>query len=204
MRRLVRASLLVLVAFAGPVPASEVELSGVEGHPRARFPLAVHLGASGDPATDAAARQTLVDWNAVAEATLGTAVFREVTAEPGAAVLVRFPREPAPMMGVARVVADAAGVIELPVRVTVFPVEARGQTPREVIAYQIIAHELGHALGLAHTRDPRSLMCCVRGSLDFDDPQVRHAYISSRRAPDVRSAAAQLGEHYRRFWSHTP
>jgi hypothetical protein len=35
-------------------------------------------------------------------------------------------------------------------------------------------------------RDPRSLMCCVKGSVDFSDPAAREAYIEARRHPDVR------------------
>ena len=49
--------------------------------------------------------------------------------------------------------------------------------------------------------EPASLMCCDAGSLNFDDPKVRDAYIEARRHPDVRSAQAQLTAHYRQFWS---
>lgn len=111
---------------------------------------------------------------------------------------------PGRMMGATRVSTDARGVIELPVQITVFPVIARGQTPRDVLHYQIVAHELGHALGLAHTRDPRSLMCCASSSLDFNDPAVREAYIAARREPSVRSSAAELTEHYTKFWRRIP
>jgi hypothetical protein len=95
---------------------------------------------------------------------------------------------------------DDAGVIALPVRIVVFEPTARGQTSRETLLYQIAAHELGHALGLAHTRDPSSLMCCVPGSVDFNDPVAREAYIEARRHPGAGSARAQLAEHYERFW----
>jgi matrixin len=77
---------------------------------------------------------------------------------------------------------------------------ARGQTSRETLLYQVVAHELGHALGLPHVRDPRSLMCCVTGSVDFNDPAAREAYVEARRHPDVRSARAELVEHYARVW----
>jgi hypothetical protein len=43
-------------------------------------------------------------------------------------------------------------------------------------------------------------MCCVKGSVDFSDAAVREAYVQARRHPDVRSARAQLAEHYARFW----
>lgn len=195
---------LVLLLTASLARASDVELSGVEGHPRERFPLAVHLATTGDAALDAAARRTLQDWNVVAEAALGVRVFTEAASPEAAHVLVAFPTaEASRMMGATRLGADDRGVIELPVRITVFPPTPRGQTPREVLLYQIVAHELGHALGLPHTRDPRSLMCCVSGSIDFNDAAVRDAYIAARRAPNVRSSALELAEHYRRFWKRT-
>jgi hypothetical protein len=101
---------------------------------------------------------------------------------------------------VTHVSTDDAGVIVLPVRIVVFEPAARGQTSRETVLYQIVAHELGHALGLEHVRDPRSLMCCVPGSVDFNDPVARETYIEARRHPDVGSVRAQLAKHYERFW----
>jgi hypothetical protein len=185
--------------------ASDVELSGVEGHPRDRFPLTVHLGAASDPALTAAMKRAVSDWNALTESTLGLRVFSEVATAGSAQVLVAFAAaDSGRMMGATRVEVDARGVIDVPVRITVFPPAGRGQTSREVILYQIVAHELGHALGLPHTRDPRSLMCCIAGSIDFNDPVVRDAYIEARRHPDVRSAAAELREHYARFWKASP
>ena len=184
--------------------ASEVELSGAEGHRRERFPLAVHLPSAGEPALDAAAKRAVADWNAVTETTLGVRAFRDVGAAGEAGILVAFESVSARMMGATQLGTDARGVIELPVRITLFPPEARGQTSRETLLYQILAHELGHALGLPHTRDPRSLMCCVAGSIDFTHPEVRDAYIEARRHPDVRSAAAEIADHYTRFWKRVP
>lgn len=198
-------ALVIALGAAFTARASDVELSGAEGHPRARFPLAVHLAAAGDPALDAAGQRAVADWNAIAESAIGTRVFREVAAEGEAHVRVGLhATEPARLMGTTRVSTDPRGVIELPVQITVFLAVARGQTPREVLHYQIVAHELGHALGLAHTRDPRSLMCCVHASLDFNDPTVREAYIAARREPSVRSSAAELTEHYTKFWRRIP
>jgi hypothetical protein len=86
------------------------------------------------------------------------------------------------------------------VSITVVEPTARGQTTREALLYQVVAHELGHALGLPHVRDPASLMCCEPGALDFQDPVARDAYVRARRQPDLASVRAQLMEHYRRFW----
>jgi matrixin len=73
-----------------------------------------------------------------------------------------------------------------------------------VVFYQVLAHELGHALGLPHTTEPRSVMCCVEGSIDFRDPAQRDAYVEGRRHPDLRSVETQLREHYDRFWRRHP
>jgi len=48
--------------------------------------------------------------------------------------------------------------------------------------------------------DPRSLMCCVAGAVNLEDPATRAAYVAARRRPEVRSTRAQLAEHYRGFW----
>ena len=176
-------------------------MSRPEGHPRGRFPLAVYLAAMADSAQEAAVKHAVADWNSVFRRALGIAAFRRATRADEAAVSIALaPRMSPRMMGETEISADQNGLIELPVRITLLEPTARGQTPRETLLYQVAAHELGHALGLPHTNEPRSLMCCVWGSLDFKDPGVRAAYIEGRRHPDVRSVEAQLKAHYKAFW----
>ena len=189
----------MLVAL--PALASEVVLSGAEGHPRGRFPLAIHVIPFGDAALDAAANKAVDDWNRVALDALGGTVFARVESQEAAQVVVDTrPRDERGLIGFARVEVGADGIITLPVRVVVYEPQARGQTSRETLLYQVLAHELGHALGLPHNTDPRSLMCCIHESLDFKDPAIVAAYVEARRRPDVGSAKAQLAAHYQRVW----
>lgn len=195
---------ILFVLMTTPALASDTALSGVEGHARARLPLALHMTSFGDAALDTAAARAVDDWNRVAQEALGIAVFSRVDTKAAASVAVEtLPPDARGLMGFAQV-ETADGAITLPVRVVVHEPAARGQTSRETILYQVLAHELGHALGLPHTTDPRSLMCCVHQSLDFKDPEVRAAYIESRRHPDVGSARAQLAAHYERVWRARP
>jgi hypothetical protein len=186
---------------APPARASDTPLSGREGHPRERLPLAVWAESFNDAALDGAVRRALDDWNAVAREALGVPAFSTAPSREAAQITVGVqPPEASKLMGYTELSTDQGGVIALPVRIAVVAPVARGQTSRETLLYQVFAHELGHALGLAHVRDPRSLMCCVRGSVDFNDPAQRDAYIEARRHPDVRSVRAQLAEQYARIW----
>jgi Matrixin len=194
--------ILVLLPLVAPgrVEASDTTLSGVEGHPRERLPLTVWIQPAGDPTLDAAMRRAVDDWNALVREALGVEAF---TAAPPETAQVRVHLEApsrAGLMGITHLDTSDVGVIQIPVSITVVEPVARGQTSRETLLYQVLAHELGHALGLPHVRDPRSLMCCDPDAVDFKDPAARAAYVQARRQPDVRSVRHQLVEHYARFW----
>lgn len=197
--RLARVIVALVLVLASAAAASDTDLSGVDGHPRARFPLALYAPPTGDASLDAALGKVLHDWNAVAHDALGVDAFRAVAQQREAQIIVSFPVSADGLMGQA-LLSSTGGVIDVPVRVEVVAPEARGRTSRETVFYQVLAHELGHALGLPHVGEPGSLMCCVPGSVNFNDRLARNAYVEARRHPDVASAREQLAAHYARFW----
>jgi hypothetical protein len=196
-----------VIGFGAIALSSDVSGIGsrLVGHPRKRFPLTVYAEPAPSKVFNSAIRDAVAQWNEVFDQLFQQDAFRWTGNWSCANVLIRFTKSGHGEMGETDVDADKSGVIRLPVKIDLNPPKPRGQTDTRQMLFDVIAHELGHALGLPHSDKVNSIMCCEPGSINFKDPATRAAYIQARRRPNLQSVAPDLAVHYQKFWhEHGP